>query len=82
MDVLCAIIRCTLYGVGGILQVKSGDLMQLMTFCKVFNDVKEIWLMEVTDFCKEFGYNLHDVQLNVTRLLNATLVTALYKLKK
>ena len=69
--------------------MKSGDLMQLMTFCKVFNDVKEIsdhvddiWLMEVTDFCKEFGYNLHDVQLNVTRLLNATLVTALYKLKK
>jgi len=63
--------------------------MQLMTFCKVFNDVQEIsdhdddiWLMEVTDFCKEFGYNLHDVQLNVTRLLNATLVTALYKLKK
>ena len=60
-----------------------------MTFCKVFNDVKEIsdhvddiWLMEVTDFCKEFGYNLHDVHISTVKLDKRVLVTAVYKVRR
>jgi len=60
--------------------------MQLMTFCKIFKRYKDIpdyiddkWLMTVTDFCHQFNYNLHDIDISTVKLGKKILLTAVYK---
>ena len=63
--------------------------MQLMTFCKIFKKYRDIpdyiddkWLMTVTGFCREFNYDLHDVDISTVKLDKKVLVTAVYKVRK
>ena len=60
--------------------------MQLMTFCKIFKKYSDIpdyiddkWLMTVTDFCNQFNYNLHDIDISTVKLGKKILLTAVYK---